>query len=369
MSLQCGVRRVEAVVHGGFARVTRTANWPVWLCVAVIGWADRTVAAEAAKHATPARVSQLDRAAFSQWSEGRESPVPSEVARDGPREVIWTQEKTTEIRGVAFGTTRRPGTRHLRIGFTEPIALGAVLVRGGGALSVLKPDAAYPGDLGDDPQWQPAERFNPPPAAGREGYAVWTLPPGTRSRALRFTHVAEPSDPDPAGWLGGAWVLPDRVTNLAPQAAITATARAESADLLTDESHNPQWAPWDNGEGGAALPISPEHPETITLAWPSAVKLRGVCLLWAGLGAADVDALSGPDDLVPQTAPAAAWRRVASSDSIDPLYPIPLAPNWLDFGATRTTRPTATASASSGATTARSRGWWRRWEIRTSGQC
>jgi hypothetical protein len=31
--------------------------------------------------------------------------------------------------------------------------MGTVLVRGGGGLSVLKPDMAYPGDLADDTQW------------------------------------------------------------------------------------------------------------------------------------------------------------------------------------------------------------------------
>ncbi len=40
----------------------------------------------------------------------------------------------------------QPVTRHLRIGFREAIPVGSVVVRGGGMLSVLKPDAAYPGE-------------------------------------------------------------------------------------------------------------------------------------------------------------------------------------------------------------------------------
>ena len=61
-------------------------------------------------------------------------------------------EATTkpEFRGVKFGDGRVVGVRHLRIGFTESIAVGSVLVRGGGVLSVLKADAAYPGNVAVD---------------------------------------------------------------------------------------------------------------------------------------------------------------------------------------------------------------------------
>ena len=37
-------------------------------------------------------------------------------------------------------------------------AIGSVLVSGGGSLSVLRPDAAYPGDLANDSQWVRAEQ-------------------------------------------------------------------------------------------------------------------------------------------------------------------------------------------------------------------
>jgi hypothetical protein len=69
--------------------------------------------------------------------------------------------------------------------------MGSVLVRGGGTLSVLKADATYPGNLADDAQWQPAERLVDGALSHaevkEEGYAIWTLPPGTKTRALRFT--------------------------------------------------------------------------------------------------------------------------------------------------------------------------------------
>src|SRR5207249_2684146 len=113
--------------------------------------------------------------------------------------------------GVKFGEGRELGLRHLHIGFVQPIATGSVLVRGGGALSVLKANAAYPGDLADDSQWQPAERLTGDAASHAEvdngGVALWVLPPGTQTRALRFSHVPAPGDREMAGWLGGVWVL------------------------------------------------------------------------------------------------------------------------------------------------------------------
>ena len=45
--------------------------------------------------------------------------------------------------------------------------------------------------------------------AGREvdgeGYAVWVLPAGTKTRALRFSHTPAAGDWESAGWLGGVW--------------------------------------------------------------------------------------------------------------------------------------------------------------------
>ena len=108
---------------------------------------------------TPIDLALLDRDAFCQWVDGREIAVPETEAKGGPRDVVWTRDGRVEWRGVRFGEAASPGVRHLRIGLLNPIAIGAVLVRGGGRLSVLKPDAEYPGNLGDDAQWLPAERI------------------------------------------------------------------------------------------------------------------------------------------------------------------------------------------------------------------
>lgn len=143
---------------------------------------------------------------------------------------------------MTFGDSKSPGARHLRIGFREAVPVGSVVVRGGGTLSVLKADAVYPDDLNDDSQWIPARRLvdaeptrNPilETRVGRaiqQGVGLWTLPPGVKTRAIRFTHVAQPADESYAGRLGGVMVLTDRLTD-APLIALPelkATATPES---------------------------------------------------------------------------------------------------------------------------------------------
>jgi hypothetical protein len=71
-----------------------------------------------------------------------------------------------------------------------------------------------------------------------------------------------------AGWLGGVWILPERFGNVAPQALAQSAARDDASAKLVDESNNRTWQTWDNGEKGAALPVSSEHPEFVTLTWP-----------------------------------------------------------------------------------------------------
>ena len=223
----------------------------------VVAQCSMAVSAEPALNPTPVSQSQLDQSAFTEWFAGHESPIPKERAKNGPREVLWTQEQRPEWSGVSFGLEREPGVRHLRIGFTEPIAFGTVLTRAGGVLSVLKADAGYPGDLGDSSQWLAAERLGSDQPPGAEDLVLWSLPPATKTRALRFTHVTDAADQNPAGWLGGAWVLADRVANVAPQAIAVANAREEKSTLLNDQSNNRLWGAWDNGEQGGSIPTRP----------------------------------------------------------------------------------------------------------------
>ena len=179
---------------------------------------------------TPLVAENLDPAAFAQWVDGVEKPMPQ---RDGPRHVIWTAGTQPEWDGVLFGESEEPRATASPHRLEEPITVGSVLVRAGGQVSMLRPTAAYPGDLADESQWTPAERIGDRrrdnPKAADEQYVLWIFPKAATTRALRFTHTAGPVDSRFAGWLGGAYVLSQRMANVAPAAIATSDANGEAA--------------------------------------------------------------------------------------------------------------------------------------------
>lgn len=277
----------------------------------------------------------FDPSAFTQWVDGKETPIAEDAAKDGPNSVVWGATNRPDWTGVKFGEGRTVGVRHLRIGFAERTAVGSVLVRGGGTLSVLNRDSAYPGDVADDSQWLAAERLVDGEVSqkevGKEDYAMWVVPAGTQTRALRFSHWPTAGDPEMAGWLGGVWINEQRLGNLAPQALVQSVARDDESAKLVDESNNQTWPTWSNGEQGAPLPVTPEHPEIITLTWPQPVTLSGICLLWTGFSAIEVDAFQGGANASIREAADSNWLQVGSRSDMDALYPMALGPNWVPF--------------------------------------
>ena len=296
-----------------------------------------SVAALMASSAFALDSANLDPSAFAQHVADKESPMT-----EAPTAVVWTTKTKPDFRGVKFGPGREAGVRHLRVGFGKEIAVGSVFVSGGGSLSVLKAGAAYPGDLKDDSQWIAAERLvngETSHAEVAEGnYALWVLPPGTQTRALRFTHTPAAGDREMAGVLGGVWIESERLGNVAPQALVQSRARDDVSAKLVDESHNKTWQAWDNGEDGAALPVSAEHPEMVTLTWPKAVTIKGVCLLWTGFQSCEVDAFTGADEANVREASESSWRRVGAGTKLEAWYPLPLGPNWIAFDEKVSTR-------------------------------
>ena len=282
----------------------------------------------------------LDTPSFATWVDGVETSTG--LPERGPNHVVWCADSRPEWRAVTFGDTKSPGPRHLRIGFTKPLDLGSVLVRGGGSLSVLKPTSAWPGRLDVEDDWLPAERLVDGRVSRAEvapdGYALWVLPPGTAARALRFTHHAAVTDPDYAGWLGGVCVLAARLADVAPLALAAAASETHRAEKLIDGTNDGLWKTWDNGAEGRATPLSDTDPETVTLIWPTPVTLRGLNPLWIGFSACAVDAYSGPADRHPRQATEADWQPLGTFEKLASGYPLQLWPNWLDFGQDVTTR-------------------------------
>src|SRR5205823_6251318 len=106
---------------------------------------------------TPLDATQLDTAAFTEWVDGASRPVEQ---KEGPRWILGLPKENIGHSGLKFGVSTNAGVRHLSIGFKAPVACGAVLVRGGGVLSVLRDGAVAPARLDDESQWLPATRVS-----------------------------------------------------------------------------------------------------------------------------------------------------------------------------------------------------------------
>ena len=290
----------------------------------------------------PIATAALDKQAFSQWMSGQESPLAIDGAPIDPAAIVWTATTQPKLPGIRFGEGRDVGRRHLRIGLTEPLAVGSVLVRGGGALGVLKPDAAYPGDLADDSQWIAAERIVDGRVSAdevdREGLVLWMLPAGTKTRALRFSHLPTPSDREQAGWLGGVWINGECVANVAAAGARAIGDARRCQPKAGRRVERPRVEDLGQRRAWAALPVSPEHPAIVTLTWPRPVELAGVSLIWAGFSAVEVDAFTGSEQEIIAEAAADRWQRVAGQSDFDTMYPLPLGPHWLAFAQPLSTR-------------------------------
>jgi NHL repeat len=294
--------------------------------------------------ATPVTEDNLDPAAFAQWVDGSEKPILNDkrIPRS-PETAIWTTAPHFLYPSLIYGDSKAPGKRYLRIGFKNRVLIGSVLVRGGGQLSVLEADAAYPGNLNDDSQWIPAQRLKSGRAITDEvdsaQDALWVLPSVTATRALRFTHVAQVSDPVYGGTFNGAYVLSKRLANLAPQAVATAKSSAQYAGRLNDEKDNGR-SVWDNipsREGDRPKTIA-EDPEWLTLTWPLPITINGLASLGTGYSAADVQIYTGRADTHPSLATEDSWKTIRTVSGWKSLYPGILQVHFIDLGRTVTTR-------------------------------
>jgi len=298
---------------------------------------------------TPITPELTNPSAYAEWVDGVERPMDTQRREQTPQWVLWTDARNGQPghSGMTFGNSKSPGARHLRIGFRQVIPVGSVVVRGGGTLSVLRADAAYPGDLNDDSQWIPAGRLvdaeptrNPilesrVGKALRQGVGLWTLPPGVKTRAIRFTHVAQPADESYAGRLGGVMVLTQRLTNLAPLATPAAGSNQKHVAKIINGAKD-QWGEWENVDGKTATEsgrpvISESNPEWLMLTWPRAVRIDRLITLWTGFGAAEVLVYAGPESRHPREAEDGDWRSVGIYRGLQNGYPAQLWPNAMLF--------------------------------------
>jgi len=295
---------------------------------------------------TPA-LEDLDEATFAEWMDGKEVPIDGTNRERNEAWLVWLTTGNIGHSGVTFGLSPNVGVRHLRVGFKEELAVGTVIVNGGGVLSVLKSGVKYPGDLNNEAHWLPAQRFladgkltSAPVERGE--YALWLLPPATKARALRFSQTAVLTDKLYQGWVGGVLITSDRLVNQAPYATASARSNTKYAERLNNNTHE-VWNAWENrpkntGATDAEPVVSADNAEWVLLAWPAPVKLNGLAIGWPGFVAAEVQTYAGPADRHPRDGLERDWQSISSYENLNNWYPRSLAPNWLDFKREVTTR-------------------------------
>lgn len=295
---------------------------------------------------TSVKLENVDLDSYKESLDGKEQKVTGRDEKSvQPQWVLWADKNIPGYTGVYYGISKKLGWRHLRIGFLQPIAIGTVLVEGGGTLSVLKPGAQYPGNLNDNSQWIPAMRLlDGQPTnkeVGFEEYGLWVLPPGTNTRAIRFSHRPEASDTKYEGWLGGVLLAGDRLANLADVAQVSAKTNNQQAQKLNNNTSD-RFATWETADAkqlpvaGQPL-ISMQNPEWILLTWAQPVKVSSLALLWAGFSGASVQTYTGPANQHPRNARENQWQTIADFTGIYSGYPS-FWPNILDLHGVVTTR-------------------------------
>jgi len=270
--------------------------------------------------ATEIKVTDLDPETFCDWVDGKETKVRWRV-----QDFVKTADGALGVGNINFGVSENTGIRHLRVGFKAPIRIGTVLVRGGGNLSFLKADAPYPGILSDESQWVNAERLDPDKATD---FTLWVLPPGTDTRALRFSGTDDKSDQSYKIAVSNIYILPERFANIASFGIPLAGANPELETLMVDGLYNGSNT-WDNGPRFDRV-VSRTNPVSVILYWKSPVKLRALNALWAGFDSAEVETYIGPKNKHPKEAEENEWAPLGKF-SIRNGAPYQVSPNWLDF--------------------------------------
>jgi hypothetical protein len=294
---------------------------------------------------TPITEKEIDLDDYAEWVDGKEIRIEANGKTDDsafPKWILWEQTGKIGHSGRVFGDNKTPGPRHLRIAFKSEIDIGTVIVVGSVKVSVLKPSASFPGDMGDDSQWISAARIqdgkvtSDEPETKTSACNLWSLPPNTRTQAIRFTHVAQPSDREYKGCVGGLYILADRYANPALQANIETRSNTDKAAKMVNMELD-SWLAWENAHQDRSQSFE-DDPEWIRISWPSKVNVQGVSLIWAGFGAAEIQSYIGSDKSHPSEATEKDWQTIKKLSDIHSLFPSQLAINWVDFGSVVSTR-------------------------------
>lgn len=192
------------------------------------------------------------------------------VFGDGQEVGKAPQETLLRLVGLPSTSPQNPATwssgplageiRHFRIAFLQPIQVGTLCIMAGDtpALSYLKDDSRYPGDVTCETDWEPVS-----------GGAVKTLPSKTLLRALRFTYQTS----------NMPWENGRRTSSM-------------SAVLILKGRF---WSPASLGSGSSWSIAGPQNAtfDRWTGSWPRPLPISGLAVLDLPSGEISVQALPG----------------------------------------------------------------------------
>ncbi|MEI6519074.1 MAG: hypothetical protein WCO98_03410 [bacterium] len=269
---------------------------------------------------TPVELSNIDATVFAEYVDGKETviekdPLAKDPVMDGTPQILWTQTTRPGYRQRNFGFSKKVGSRYLRIGFTKSIPVGTVMTEGNVAVSVLKQDIPYPGNLADDTQWIAAQRvkdgkISADEITNAEDTALWILPAGTQTRTIRFTHIPEQNDNVYSGVIKGIYILADRYVNIAPQGISITHSNNQYARKINDEKVQTQWENISAKDKEQRAKKIADDPEWLFVMWQQPVTLNGLMLVIPGFSAADIQSYTGPDTTHPRDAGNEDWTTI-----------------------------------------------------------
>ena len=244
----------------------------------------------------------------------------------------------TGLGGTHFGETGEPGERHADVTFSAPVEFGALyLSHGPVAISYRETEGGA---------WKPLSRMTGEWKGTTEqadkGYTFWygRGADKVKAQALRFSREISPDalrnkDGVYETAIGGVYLFPSRLVNVAPLGTAVASSGPRSAKRTIDGMVNfgQSWQSEPNGK-----PLSEENPQWVGVTWPSPARFRCVGLDYPCFNAAEIQVCTAPATVAPRDARPGDWKTVKTVSNLHSRYPTAFRTAFVDLGKAVTTR-------------------------------
>ncbi|GMV82010.1 MAG: hypothetical protein AMXMBFR7_31940 [Planctomycetota bacterium] len=238
--------------------------------------------------------------------------------RDDLQYLVWTHASAHVQRDAPQGIPFNNGAdSHLRFGFVRAVPVSTLVAKAMTcSFSVLKPDAPYPGDVKNEGHWLPAR-----PIAD-DDQTVFTLPPGTTTRALRVSN----KDGKQA-WFFGVRIFAGLYTNVARGVKTSSNFEQDKTNRLVNGISETggeffESKGWDNGDQGTPENVSDKNQAIVMLYWDKPVQAQALLLNNPGFDHAEIYTYSGPNSVRSTAGSWKHWGRVDCHIQFPRAFPL-----------------------------------------------